>query len=362
MGRLQEYVIIFVVFLIFLIVGVVLLLSKGGEITQRLPERYQNQEVVDFRRLPGGRESVAAVQRLDTDSDGWQEWVVSYRYDIGAYNSPISCVIYDLEGTSPFVIYPYPLRAPNTDYLGEGRVTITVEDVLSEPLEQARPEVVVTDGRTLSIFRVSERSQAPSSAPIAFSNPYRCAGFFKANLKTERIGTEVSVWDRAGSERSQFALKRVYRPAEGSYFRSDSGTLLPPVEASIEFAYGMPQDILDTPYPEKLVLAFYKDLVGKDVKQYLSDHGLKLWAAGRLDYGSPWPKEKLQKVWVQEISYVPGPADVASAAAPSPQPQAAQVRVKVLFQGPGGEQRLREIQWHLVMQGTQWKLQDAAAF
>ena len=324
--------------------------------------------MVDFRLLAPAGSAALPISRLDTDGDGWKEWVVPYQYDIVGRTSPIFCVVYDPEGAGGRdlpVIYPHKLHTPDSDYLGEGKIVIGLADVLKDGETQARPELVISGIRdtvttTLAIFQVDTAQEAASRSGQSFANPYHCQGFFRGTLKITRAGFAVSVWDRAGSERSQFALRRVYWPSQGSYFQPGTTALLPPAEASIEFAYGIPDDILDTPYPEKLVLAFYMRLKG-DVDPYLTEQARKRLAAGQLDYGSPWPLEKLQKVLVQEISYVPDSGDIASASAPAGAPPAAQVRARVLFLGPGGESILRSVQWHLIQQENRWKLHDVAS-
>jgi hypothetical protein len=122
----------------------------------------------------------------------------------------------------------------------------------------------------------------------------------------------------------------------------------------------MPADVLDTPYPEKLVLAFYNRLVGGDPKLYLSEQAKRRFSAGQLDYGAPWAQSQIQKALVQEISYVPGAEEVASAGS-SEQPQSAEVQVKVLFVGPNGEARLRSIRWYLIKSNNSWRMHDAAS-
>lgn len=352
MGRIPEFLRgLLLIGAIFGLVFAVAFMSRGCNPLRQLSGNLGGRLVVDFRELPGG-DAVSAVLRLDTDSDGWEEWVVSYKYDVGTSNFPISCVVYDLVGDPPFTIRPYQLTTPNHDYLGENAVSVVVEDILPDPPGETRPELIVADGRTLSIFRVQPKA----------ANPYLCEGFFRGNLSVSRSGATVVVLDRAGSERSQFALRRVYAPTEGSYFLPGTGTLRPPVEASIEFAFGLPQDILDTPYPEKLVLAFYKQLKveGADPKVYLTAQAQQRFAAGQLAYGSPWPLEQVSKVLVQEISYIPGPADMASATAPTAQPMTAEVQVKVLFVRPG-EARLREVRWYLIRQDNRWKMHEAVS-
>ena len=335
----------------------------GASIRALLEQLWKDDRVVALHELPPPGARVSSVQRLDTNGDLFKEWVVTYQYDIAGWNFPVSCVIYDLEGKGARIIYPYPLLTPGGDYLGEGAVGFGMEDILQEPAGAAgRAELLVSDSRTLSVFRVKNTEPQLDPTCQVFPNPYQCEGFFRGNLSVSRSGDRVVVTERVGSERSQFASRRVYRPSDGSYFRPGTQTLLPAVEASIEFAYGKPAEILDTPYPEKLVLGFYQDLLTDAASGYLTEDAKKRFAVGQLDYGSPWPRSSVQRVLVQEISYVPGSEDVASAVSPvGQQPTAAQVVLKARFYGPSNQSELREIRCYLVRVGTQWKLQDAGS-
>ena len=346
-------------------IGLALALLYARYVVPRLQARIRIEPtVVDLRELAPSGKVVTDIKRLDTNGDGWKEWVVFYSFDRVGLNSPSTGVIFHRVGKELPIIYPYQLRTPDIDTLGVGKLAIGVSEILGNLEGETRPhaELVITDAlaSTLTIFRVREVTPSNDLNCESYPNPYQAEGFFKGNLKITRAGNAVSVWDRAGSERSQFALRRTYRPSQGSYFQPGTTKLLPPSEASIEFAYGMPADILDTPYPEKLVLAFYNRLVGGDPKPYLSEQAKRRFPAGQLDYGAPWALSQVQKALVQEISYVPGAEDVTSAGS-SEQPQSAEVQVKVLFVGPGNESRLRSIRWYLVKSNNRWQMHDAAS-
>ncbi len=350
--------------LLLAIAAIFFIANSGTSILARLEGLWKDERVVAFDELAPKGAQVANVERKDTDSDGFLEWVVSYQYDVAGWNNPISCVIYDLVGTGAPIIYPYPLLAPDADYLGEHEVGFTIEDILQDPAGVAVPaELLVGDGKTtLSIYRVNKVDAKLDPTCQVFPNPYQCVGFFRGSLSVTRTNDQVVVKDRVGAERSQFASKRIYRPSDGSYFRPGTETLLPPVEASIEFAYGKPADLLETPYPEKIVLGFYQDLQTDAATGYLTEDAKKRFAVGQLDYGSPWPLSSLKRVLVQEISYVPGSEEVVSALSASGEPAtAAQVLVKARFFGPSGQSELREIRCYLVRVDARWRLQDAGS-
>jgi hypothetical protein len=324
----------------------------------------ENELVVDLADFPPQSTTVADIQRLDTDGDPLEEWIVTYYYDLAtAGTNPVAGVIYDVVGEQFRIIYPFPLLTPAGDFLGEGSVAVSVADILGDPAGPSRPEVIARSNRTLAVFRVEELDidRVFDSDCECYRNPYRCEGFFKGTLRITREGNRVNVWDMGAVTRSQFALRRLYLPSGGSYFRPGTTDLYPPAEASVEFAYGIPANIEDTPYPEKLVLAFYERLVGGDVALFLTDVAGNRLAAGQLEYGSPWARSQLIQVLVQEISYLPDDELVTAVVPKDETDPIAQVQVKVLFVGPGGERDLRQVTWLLVKRGSQWKLHDAAA-
>ncbi len=220
--------------------------------------------------------AVARVERLDTDGDGFKEWVVFYQVDKRAKSSPIQAVVYDNDRGTPPVIFPYSLRAPDRNYLAEEAIdlSVSVEPIARDtdgPQGADADEIMVSGKNELTIFRFRQNSEIwdfPRDVPPR----YEPIGFFRGsgNVKFNRPTKEVIVHDRNGFERSQLAVRSVYAlrtdPQTGfeTYLDpiqalGDAGppALAAPVISTIDFFPTPPDDIFNTPFPEKIVLAFY---------------------------------------------------------------------------------------------------------
>ena len=134
------------------------------------------------------------------------------------------------------------------------------------------------------------------------------------------MDTPSPSFDRAGFERSQFTVRRQYRPENGSYFMAGTEILLDPVECSLAFGGGRPDEIPQVYYPEKAVLAFYLNL-GKDqdkldvAESYLSPDerkrsDIRTSPVSALQRAS---RAKLARVLVWEIRYEPDDSGRAAA-------------------------------------------------
>jgi hypothetical protein len=99
------------------------------------------------------------------------------------------------------------------------------------------------------------------------------------------------VLNRAGYDRSQLAVESIYELDEGrgSYMSvANPQQLSAPASSRVVFAFGMPDDILDTPYPEKIVLGFYEMLATRrpdiDPREFLTGQALIEFDRGNLAY------------------------------------------------------------------------------
>jgi hypothetical protein len=235
---------------------------------------------------------VDRTDQLDTDGDGELEWVICYTFDVPGNKDfvPIRCAIYDIARREPKlpVIYPYHLQAPGWTYLGEGsgNVSVMLENVVTQAQQSSDPEaleVIVTNEdadefvNRVSIFRWRDsipealrKRTDPHEVLIVPSQPpsdgewYECLGMFESTLQISVQVDQVTVidrtWeDRNTTDRSQLARVNVYRPDSrlGGYL-DESHNLVPPTSTCIDFAHGMPADVADSPYPEKVVMAFQK--------------------------------------------------------------------------------------------------------
>lgn len=229
---------------------------------------------------------VVNVVREDTDADGFQEWVVFYLFDKRARNSPIHGAVYDNDRGNPPVIFPYQLQAPDRNYLSEQQVfgpSLTVQDVAAD--QNGRdganvPEIIVQGGYELSIFRFKENSD-PWSFPTDSPARYQPIGFFRGNggvtiNLNQGVAAygQVTVIDRNGFERSQLAVRSVYglvTGPDGNQTYLDpipplggvgGPRLAAPILSTVDFEPAPPDEIFNTPFPEKVVLGFYAATCG----------------------------------------------------------------------------------------------------
>jgi hypothetical protein len=297
---------------------------------------------------------VLDVQRIDADSDGEAEWLAFYQYDQVGGRGPIAAVIYDVvrNGTFP-VIYPYRLRTPNETYLALTSPKAKLVDVVDEPNGIQRKELMIYTETEMAFYSLNSEAWGKTADDPAL---YRCVGFFHSDTEVSfdpetRLATVVS---QAGYERSQLVTRHYYRPEADGFFITGTYTLVPPAASRIEFPSGIPDTILDTPYPEKIVLAFYQTF-GKTnpkptIDQYLTSQAAQQFAQGNLWYGLPsnMGLAQLKNVAVKELSYYPTQESSTSTV----------VIVKVVFNTISGEQSpLTTVLWTLTRSGTQWKMQ-----
>lgn len=290
----------------------------------------------------GGVYDLDYINRIDTDGSQEpqkEEWLVFYQYDVRqdqnseTYTGPFGAAIYDYTDCRPPTLLSYELVATNYDYLGQDQALVQTENIIAyaDPLSamQDRTEVIIvglTRGAAtdLNVFRkvgieldCYEQQQWRAAHPgEAFPNPlhYHNIGSFRGNFLIRRIGDTITVIDRAPFERSQITIEKQYRPENGSYFQTGTQTLLPPVEFTLAFGTGLPDQVTQVYYPEKAVLAFYTQL-GKDSKSleaakgYLSPGAQDTFDIRSDQFGLAMSRRDLARVLVWEIRYQPNPEE-----------------------------------------------------
>jgi len=295
--------------------------------------------------------TVVNVQRADTDSDGQAEWVVFYRFDQVGGQGPVAALIYDMvedPASQLPIVYPYKLRTPNENYLAQVQPELNLVDLLPETGGIARKELLFKTGKELIFFRLNrDVPNQPSDDPPM----YRCIGFFRSEggVSFDPGTLEVAVTSLSGYERSQLVTRHFYRPEADGYFITGTTTLVSPYASAIDFPHGIPSDILDTPYPEKIVLAFYKH-VGQDnskLAEYLTPQAAKELQEGKLNFGSPWPLDQVKFAVVQELGYYPT----------QDSSQSTVVTVKGFFRSKSEEKSpLASVRWTMVRVQNRWKM------
>jgi tetratricopeptide (TPR) repeat protein len=201
-------------------------------------------------KLPENWEHINTY-RFDTNRDGNQEWVVLYRFDLSAEpgqdGGPIAGIVYQ-PGGSPPVLTPHELRPQDGDYLCECECIASMENVLSG---LQGPELIIRDRcdgepTRVSIFRWDTTE-----------GKYLPKGHFSGDRIT--LATDqVTVAQRLPG-RAQLALQYIYRPRDNATYYQPGGQGIAVMHDEYEtiFYHGMPQDVMLSPYPEKVVLASY---------------------------------------------------------------------------------------------------------
>ncbi len=236
---------------------------------------------------------VCSVVRRDTDGDKFREWIVFYQVDLversGLFalapcpgESPRRAVIYDTDRGEPPILYPYSLNLPDRDYLSSGSHKLDYHELIANEANTTNPieEIFIFGNRypsevsdqfdQLSIFAYRENTQ-PWELPRDDPPRYQLIGHFASNgsvdynAETKQV-TVQSIIDTG--DRSQLATYSIYalNQTEGTFFADATAAqtgnfdLGAPVESKIDFAYGNPFNIVETEFPEKILLTFYKSL------------------------------------------------------------------------------------------------------
>jgi hypothetical protein len=328
--------------------------------------------LVDFYTLLPKKDRVQNVQYVETDGDGNKEWVVFYQFDLIDGRSPYAGVVYDYDRGEPPVLFPYRLLPPDRDYLSEGIVRLDLEDIVTLGETQPVKEMFIYGHAggldiDLTIFRYVPNSlpwEFPRDEPRAYQviGNFRGDGGVSFDLKTKR----VTVRNRAGYDRSQLAVETVYAldEARGTYMSlANSEQLGAPVSSKVVFAFGMPPDILDTPYPEKLVLGFYQMLAENqpaiEPREFLTGEALIQYNQNNLAYfGFGNVTGKVNQVSITQLNYAPEVEQInPSITVLGEEPRFLIVSVDFEAQvGASFTQTTQPIQWVTTLVNGKWRI------
>jgi hypothetical protein len=335
--------------------------------------------LVDFFTLLPPQDRVQDVRYVETDGDGEKEWVVFYQFDLADGRSPYAGAVYDYDRGEPPVLFPYQLLPPDRNYLSEGAIQLDLEDIVTLGEAQPKPELLVYGeinapneaggqiATDLTIFRYVPNSlpwEFPRDEPRAYQviGNFRGDGGITFDLKTKR----VTVRNRAGYDRSQLAVETVYAldEARGTYMSlANPEQLGAPASSKVVFAFGMPSDILETPYPEKLVLGFYQMLAQRqpaiEPSQFLTGQALIEYNRGNLAYfGFGNLTGKVDQVSITQLSYAPEVEQInPSITVLGEEPRFLVVSVDFEAQaGASFTQTTQPIQWVTTLVNGKWKI------
>ena len=391
------------------------LLVSSGCLPSGWQQRQENEEQLSFQfTMPGGWSVINAdhtgrVTQMDTNGDDEKEWVLLYAFDTpgNAAFTPVRCAIYHTVRREPRlpIVYPYHLQAPGWTYLGEGtgRVTVRVDDVVTdiEPDETYpmgtlfAPQEVIVEGKNASghVTRVSifqwrntvpkeyrkridpeEHIVVPSEPPGSASQWYQCIGLFEGTVAVYVGKDEVTVSDRI-NDRSQFARVKTYKPnaATGGYLYGGQD-LVEPTSSCVGFAFGMPADVAQSPFPEKIVMAFhrqFRDQAAGHGDAFLTDSA-KDARAGEPDWdlfslSSQSSAQRAQRACVKTLRYGSeldseirsfGASIDSQGTDQKPAPITTQVETQAEYHLAGDKVKLVRIVWEMVKEDDGWKIND----
>ncbi len=379
------------IFLLF--VGYLLIRLFGIDIKPYLNTSgriFSGGRVIDFQEAFGGDSNVRVcdVQRLDTDGDGFNEWLVYYQFDTNnATNwkqpcpgsAPMAAAIYDNDRGTPAILFPYKLQPPDRDFLGEGAISVDPQEIVPNygvSTTGEIPELIFKGyGSTqyMTIFKYQKNTE-PWQPPTDDIPRYQVLGSFSGTggVVYRPEDKSVVVYDRGPFERSQLAIKYVYKlhgAGANQTYMAEVGapTLSAPVSSSIDFGIPAPTDILRATYPEKIALAFYQALakstpkgwnpadfmaVGSEAQQQLNKKNYAYF--GFSGVGAP------SKLVVRRLQYYPAVERLpATPTIEGQQPVRGRVEIDAVAKQSDKDQFTGLISIELRLVAGQWKIVSA---
>jgi hypothetical protein len=176
----------------------------------------------------------------------------------------------------------------------------------------------------------------------------------------------VVVKHREVFERSQLAVRRTYVAQGGTFLRVRSPEELEPfdpVESTLDFIGGIPANVAESPYPEKIVLAYYRAFGNRDLAYgLLSSRAQSVY--GKEDVaGCDRSAGDLSAIQVDGLAYVPLRENAEQFGAegvdethPREASQNAQVTVGFRCQPKQSSDEPHVVCWTLVPEAGRWKL------
>jgi hypothetical protein len=310
---------------------------------------FSGSRCLDFNEILPDEWQYLRNYRLDTNHDNRNEWVVLYRFDLlnegGETTGPISAAVYQLDGNKPPSIVAHQLQPQGRDYLCECECKPTLENILSG---WDGDELVFYDQCGDQISRLTIFHWDENDAKYVTMGHF-CGTCIEVALD------EVTVREPM-QDRAQLSECKTYRAWDNrTYYQPGSnGVQVVPEREEIIFSKGEPEDVLRSPYPEKVVLAFYQNY-GDDEKapmyfaEKVRDH-LGQCDAG--ECGCIAPRHEISRV---RVTYLQPETDSQAQGADIAR---ATVGVRVICEprnrSPEGE---RFVRWHLVREEDRWQLE-----
>lgn len=291
---------------------------------------------------------------FDTAGDAGTECIVLYQFDIVAESqgkNPISGVVYQLDNKRPPYIVPYELTLPGGDHLCEHSCRPLMKDVLSG---HEGEELVFQDVEGEIITRVSIFHWNPSFEP---NGKYEALGHFVGDkIILEKNTAKVLIRQE---ERPQLAIQTTYHAQEKNYYATD----IPSPTQEIVFWQGEPKEVMLTPHPEKVVLAFYNHYLnaGEASLYFAEGKWAELGHCANAQCGCNVPRSEVRHVRVLSLSS----ADTNCSCDPLHQcenncPDRATVKVTIACETQDRDVACpqTDVIWHLIRVDGYWKLSN----
>jgi hypothetical protein len=287
----------------------------------------------------------ADTYRIDVNGNGKNAWIVLYRFDLlnegGESAGPITAVFYQPDDERPPNLLADPLHPRDRDYLCECKCTPALENVLSG---WNGDELVFYDQCGDQISRLTIFHWDENDAKYVATGHF-CGTCIEVTLD------EVTVREPL-QDRAQLSECKTYRAWDNKTYYQSSGTPVPSKKAEIVFSKGEPDAVLDSPYPEKIVLAFYQNYdkdeeaptyFAEKVRDYL----------GQCDTGECGciaPRHEIDHVMVTELH----PAPYSDK---DPNPKQTTVGAWIECKRRSGESEGKKyVKWLLVRENNRWQL------
>jgi hypothetical protein len=285
----------------------------------------------------------------DTNNDAKNEWIVLYHFDLPNEKSkssgPIAAIVYQPNDKRPPDIIGYELLAQDGDFLCEYECRPSMENILSGLDGE---ELIVSDyldGRVtrLTVFSWdgNERDYIPK-------------GHFCGHRIT--FGQNEVRVEQPQAGRAQLMVHETYHPCnDNREFRQDpQGT--PEICTKREFLFreGELRDATLSPYPEKVVLAFYNHFPDTEASTYFTEEGwAKVGQCSPNQCGCYSSRGEVDNVRVTELQ----PEYESYSQNKDASPDQATVKVAVVCERRDGNWESKQsMRWHLVRSADRWLL------
>jgi hypothetical protein len=292
------------------------------------------------------------TRRLDTNHDEAKEWVVLYQFDLPnerkTDGGPIGAIIYQPhqpDDAGPADIRAHNLRPPDSDYLCECDCKLRMEDILSG---LDGDELIIEDHCNEAIPRAAIFQWDPNE------QTYESAGHFDGD--NIEIDQNTVIVETRLQGRAQLSRIETYYPHENKIYYQQSGqcSLLKCRKEELAFCHGEPEDATRSPYPEKVVLAFYNHFADQTAATYFTEEG---WAqvqqCGAGQCGCRSARSEILHVRVIDLT----PEQESYSQSKDISPDRAIIRVTVVCENrDGASEDERSMGWRVIREADRWLL------